>query len=257
MMKSGNDRMWWQTAFSMAAGVVGVLALPFVASPVPASWPCIAASVVIHVVYNLLLVRMYGSGEFGQTYPIARGSSPLLIALGAFLVAGEVLTPVKIAGVVLVSGGIFALGFQGRRVHLNAVPVALATGVSIALYSIVDGIGARLSGSPFGYSAWMFVLWAAVMGALYIFRYGAGNLVRSRRDIMHAAGGGTIALTGYAIVIWAMSVTQMGAVSALRETSVVFAALIARFFLNERLTVGRMTACLVIAAGGVLLGYSA
>jgi len=255
MLKGGADRMWFMVALCVVMGGTSALALPFVPFPAPASWPYLAGSIFVHVVYNLLLVRMYASGELGQTYPIARGSSPLLVTLFAFAVAGETLTPWKVGGIVLVSGGIFSLGLLGRHLSLRVVPLALLIGATIAIYSVIDGIGARLAGHSVGYSAWMFFLWAIILGGSYAARHGASVLAHSRAEMLNALGGGIIGVAGYTIVIWAMTVAPMGPVSALRETSVVFAAIIARIYLKEALTMGRMASCIAIAAGAAMLGF--
>lgn len=253
ILKSGADRNWTMTALSIGMGIAAAIVLPFVDTPALACWPYLFASVAIHVGYNLLLVRMYEHGYFGQTYPVARGSSPVLIALGAFLLAGENLSIAKLAGVCLVSGGIIALALQNRHLSVRAIPTALATGVAIAAYSLVDGLGVRVSDAPLGYSAWMFVLWAMVMTSIYLVRRGARSLVRSPTDMLTNLGGGIVAGSGYTAVIWAMSLAPMGLVSALRETSVIFAAIIARVFLKEQLSTTRLAACVVIAAGAALL----
>ncbi len=253
ILKSGADRYWTMTALSIGMGAAAAVILPFTDAPSAAAWPYLIASVAIHLCYNLLLVRMYAHGDFAQTYPVARGSSPVLIALGAFALAGESLSPLKISGVCLVSGGIIALALENRHVNIRGVPTALMTGLSIAAYSLVDGIGVRLSGTPLGYSAWMFALWALAMTAIYVAQAGAHDLIRSQKAMLTNLGGGIVAGTGYTAVVWAMSLSPMGLVSALRETSVLFAAIIARLFLKERLSATRLTACVVIAAGAVLL----
>jgi multidrug transporter EmrE-like cation transporter len=112
------------------------------------SWGYAILSALFHVGYNLLLVRTYRSGDLGQTYPIARGSSPLLVSIGAALFAGELPDPISMVGVLLVSGGIISLAFQGRRLGLDSLAYALGTGCFIGAYSVTDGIGVRLAGTP-------------------------------------------------------------------------------------------------------------
>lgn len=253
MMKSGSDRLFWMTLLCVCQGVISAVVLLVLGLPAAASLPYAVASAIVHAVYQLLLVRMYAVGDFGQTYPIARGSSPLLVTLGALVLAHEALSPHKILGVLLVCGGIFALAFQGRRFQVDRAPAALATGLSIGLYSIIDGIGARHAGNAVAFVALFSVMWAIAMPVIFIAIRGFARPHVSRRDVATGLAGGALAYTGYATVVWAMTIAPMGLVSALRETSVVFAALIARVFLNERLTPGRLGACVVIAAGGALL----
>ena len=256
LLRAGTDRLWSITVMCIAiAPVCGGLAfvLPM---PAGASWGYAILSALFHVGCNLFLVRTYRSGDLGQTYPIARGSSPLLVSLGAALFAGEMPDPISMAGVLLVSGGIISLAFQGRRLGLDSLAYALGTGCFIGAYSVADGIGVRLSGTPIGYTIWMCLLWGVVMLPVYAIIRDWRSLIRGPRETWVAAGGGIVSLIAYGIVIFAMSLGPMGPVSALRETSVVFAALIGRFFLHERLTAHRIAACIVVAIGALCIGHN-
>lgn len=254
MLKSGADRLWWMTMLCVVDGLVAAVLLLVVPPPAPASWPYIVGSAAIHVVYQFLLLRTYAKGDFGQTYPIARGSAPMLVALGGALIVSEQLSAAEWLGVILVSAGLIGLAFQDGRFHREAAPAALLTGVSIAAYSVADGIGGRLAANALAYLAWMSVIWSAAMVAIYVWVRDWRSLVqRPRRDFATAGAGGIMAIGGYGIIIWAMTVSPMGPVSALRETSVVFAALIARFFLRERLSLLRIAACVVVVLGAVCL----
>lgn len=133
---------------------------------------------------------------------------------------------------------------------------ALGTGCFIGAYSVTDGLGVRLSGAPLGYTVWMCLSWGLLAPASYIMLRDARTLVRGRQEMLVAAGGGLASLMAYGIVIFAMARGAMGPVSALRETSVVFAAVIGRIFLRERLSRYRITACLVVATGAVLIGHA-
>jgi drug/metabolite transporter (DMT)-like permease len=209
---------------------------------------------VLHVGYNLFLVRSYRVGDLGQIYPISRGSSPVLITLGAAVFAGESIAPSTMLGITLVSGGIISLAFGGRKLSVPSLPYALGTGCFIAAYSVVDGIGARLSGAPLAYTVWMCVLWGALMPAVYIGLRDARSLFTVRPGLLTALIGGLVSLLAYGIVIYAMNEAPLGAVSALRETSVLFAALIGYLFLGEALTARRLIACAVIASGTFIIG---
>jgi drug/metabolite transporter (DMT)-like permease len=149
LLRNGADRLWSMTVMCLAVALASLAATPWLPVPLPASWPYGVLSALLHVGYNLFLVRSYRSGELGQTYPIARGSSPLLVTLGAALLAGETPGPQALLGIGLVSGGIIALAFRGRRVALPGLRYALGTGCFIAAYSVVDGLGVRL-GQPHG-----------------------------------------------------------------------------------------------------------
>lgn len=255
LLRSGADRLWSMTVMCVAIAIACGLLAPFVPIPTLASWPYAALSALLHTGYNLFLVRTYRDGDLGQTYPISRGSSPVLVSLGAWLLVGEVPDGLALAGVALVSGGIISLAFQGRVIGFGSLPYALGTGCFIGAYSVTDGIGARLAGSPLGYTIWMCLLWGITAPIVYLILRGRQGWIRGARETTLAAGGGIVSLIAYGIVIYAMSLGAMGSVSALRETSVVFAALLGRMFLAERLTASRLTACAVVALGAILIGH--
>jgi drug/metabolite transporter (DMT)-like permease len=235
-------------------GVAGLALLAVAGLPAKASWIYAVASGVLHWIYVALLVVTYRSGDLGETYPVARGSSPALVALGGSLFAGEWMDPLGIAGVALVSAGIFMLAAAKGRLHAMNLPWALMTGVSIAAYTVVDGFGVRASQNWLGYTAAIFAFfiagpaWFLARSGLRFFKVGAAEAGK-------AIGGGAISLAAYGAIIWAMQASAMGAVSALRETSVVFAALLGALFLGERLTLWRIAACCIIAAGAVCVGW--
>ena len=254
LLRGGVDRLWSMTIMCVTIALVCAAAAPFLARPLAASWPYIAASGLLHVGYNIFLVRTYRSGDLGQTYPIARGTSPLLVASGAALFGGELLNATSVLGIVLVSAGILSLAFKGRRLDVSVLPYALGTSCFIGAYSVVDGLGVRLSGNAVGYTAWMCLVWGVLMPPLYIARRDVRSLWRGWGQTLVAGGGGIVSLIAYGIVVFAMSRGPMGPVSALRETSVVFAAVLGWLFLGEKLTARRLAACAVIAAGAVCLG---
>lgn len=254
LLRGGADRLWSMTMMCVAIAFVCAVAALFLSPPAPESWGCALLSALLHVGYNLFLVRSYRVGDLGQIYPISRGSSPALITLGAALFAGETITPGELLGIGLVSGGIMSLAFRGRSLSVPSLPYALGTGCFIAAYSVVDGIGARLSGAPLAYTVWMSALWGVLMPLVYIGLRDARSLFSVRPGMLTAVVGGLVSLLAYAIVIYAMSEAPLGAVSALRETSVLFAALLGYLFLGEKLTVRRMLACVVIASGAIIIG---
>jgi drug/metabolite transporter (DMT)-like permease len=243
---------------SIAIGVVSIFVVIDLPMPARAAWPYIVASGLVHIVYNVSLVRSYRRGDLAQAYPIARGSSPLLVTLGAALFAHEAIGPLHAFGIVLISGGIMALALAGRHVSRAGALAAFFTGVTIAIYTVIDGIGVRASdGQALAYTAWMFLFYW-IMPVLFIARRGFAALGSSLHDAPMGVGssivGGLVSIAAYGIVIWAMQSGAMGAVSALRETSVVFAALIGRMFLRENVDAKRWLACMVVAGGAVCLG---
>lgn len=253
-----DDRVWLLGIMSipyLVVSSVGVVVLPL---PAPASWPYIAASVVLEFAYCLSLIRAYRSGDFGQIYPIARGLSPLLVFIGALVFAHEALKPLAAAGVALVSAGIVSLAFR-RGMHFSgeSVPFALLTGFFIASYSVVDGIGARLAGNGFSYVMWVYLLWNVPQFLLvWHWRGGAAGLFGSRAQRPQVFKGmlaGVLALVAYALVIEAFRYLPIAMVSALRELSSIFAVLIGWLFMHETLSRRRVMACALVTVGAILI----
>jgi drug/metabolite transporter (DMT)-like permease len=255
VLRSGADRLWSIAVMSLASSVVSLPVALTLALPDRPSWPYILLSAALHVGYNWFLVSAYRYGALGQVYPIARGASPLLVTLGAAIFAGERLGLPTLLGVTFVSLGIVSLARGKGSARPISIATALATGIFIASYTVTDGIGARLSGNPQAYSAWLFLIDGIPMPLIYIALRGRFAIDMRSPETLKAASGGIISLVAYGLVIWAVSLGPMGPVSALRETSVVFAALIGRYFLSERLTARRLAACAVIAFGAFCLGY--
>ena len=255
LLRGGVDRGQSMLIMNITVGIAGLAMMAIAGLPSLAT-AYVIASGLIHLVYNALLVRMYRSGDLGETYPIARGSSPALVALGGSLFFTKWLDVLGSIGIGLVCIGIFMLALAKGRLHAMNLPWALATGISIASYTVIDGIGVRASGNWIAYTGGMFAfflllpLWYWVRGKRAIFALPMAEGVK-------AASGGLISLAAYGAIIWAMQANAMGAISALRETSVVFAALLGAVFLNERLTRLRIAACCIIAAGAACVGWRA
>ena len=258
MLHGNRDRFLSMTWMSIAIGAVSALAVLYLPLPPKAAWPYIVASGLVHIVYNVSLVRSYRRGDLAQAYPIARGSSPMLVTLGAAVFAHEAIGPLHALGIALISGGIMALALQGGQVSRAGALAALTTGVTIAVYTVIDGIGVRLSdGEALTYTAWMFLFYW-LMPVIFVAMRGLPALwtplQQAPMSVGSSVAGGLVSIAAYGIVIWAMQSGAMGAVSALRETSVVFAALIGRMFLKEPVSTKRWLACVVVAAGAVCLG---
>jgi drug/metabolite transporter (DMT)-like permease len=254
-LRGGSDPLWSMTLMMIAVTCVSAATLVFVPWPNAASWPYVMASAIIHTLYNLSLVRTYRSGDLGQTYPVSRGSSPALVALGAAVFAHETLNVLSVFGIALVSAGILSLAFfQGTTVRASFLPAAFTTGVLIGAYTVVDGIGVRLSGNSLAYANSMFLLWSMTMPGIFFAMRGTPPAYTKVQTLVGLSGG-IVSIIAYGIVIWAMQYGAMGVVSALRETSVVYAAIIGRVFMQETLTARRMASCLAIAAGAACLAY--
>jgi drug/metabolite transporter (DMT)-like permease len=253
LLRSGADRLW---SISVMCACCALVALPvalLLPAPARASWPYLAASSLVQVLYALFLVRAYRTGLLAHVYPVARGTAPLLVTLGAAIVAGEHLAPVSLLGVALVSGGIMAIAFGRGRPDTASLLAAAATGVMIAGYMVIDGLGVRRSGHAIAYAAWGDVISGAPMPFVYLAIRRGWPAVAWNLDLAKAAGGAVISVAAYGVVVWAMSLTPMGQVSALRETSILFAALIGAAFLKEPLTLRRLAGAAMIAGGAVAL----
>lgn len=254
-LRSGADRFWTMTVMTLAMTVAAVpvaLILPLPAE----SWSYLVGSAFFQLAYGLLLVAAYRQGELGQVYPIIRGSAPLLVTFAGLVFAGEVLLPLAMLGVGCVVIGIMLLALGKGRASLSSMLYALATGVSIAGYSTVDAIGIRISGNTAAYITWVFVLPGILLAVAFVVIRGHLRIDPRSRETVKAVGGGLVSLVSYGAVLLAYSMAPAGPVSALRETSVVFAVLIGWLFLGETLSVKRIAACLVVAAGAILIGIS-
>lgn len=256
MLRSHGDRLWSVTVMSVASTLGALPAFLLLPSVAGAAWPYIGLSASLHVGYSLVLVQAYRHGDFLQVYPIARGSAPLLVTLGAALLAGERPSAAALAGIALVSLGILSLARPAAGARPASLAYALLTGVFIACYTVSDGIGSRLSGDALAYAARLFLLYGAAMPVVFLALRRPDRHVKLRHTVSPLIGG-IVSMLAYGLVIWAMSLSPLGPVAALRETSVVFATLIGRLFLREALTLRRAGAACVIAAGAVCLGLAA
>jgi drug/metabolite transporter (DMT)-like permease len=253
ILRGGSDR-YWSIVVICATSVV--VALPVVAlSPLPArgAWPFLAISTILQDLSCLLLVRGYRDGDLAQVYPIARGSSPLMVTLGAVIVAGEHPSAVTLSGIALISGAILILALEKARPTPATLAVALSIGATIAAYTLSDGLGARRSGNVTAYTAWLFLIQGSSMPLLFAATRGWPTMAWPSADTWKAVVGGVFGLIAYGVAVWALSIAPMGRVSALRETSVLFAVVIGALFLKERPTPARILAAAMIAAGAAVL----
>ena len=279
LIKSDDDRLVTLGAIN---AVRFLLCIPIVlALPLPdrASWPYLAASSILHVGYYIFLISAYRFGDLSKVYPLARGLSPLIVAAGAYAFAGERLSPMALVGVAVACAGIASLSLGdgatpagSARVHTGAlssagdgaaqaranrrgVVFAAGTAVFIAAYTVTDAMGARLSGHVVSYVAWLSIL----DGLPMLLAAGALRRAALSRHLAARAwksmAGGALQLTAYGLVVWALVLAPMAAVSALRETSVLFAAIIGVKLLGEPLGTHRITAAALVAAGIMLIEW--
>lgn len=245
----------------MGAVVIGhfpgaLICILTVAPPAVESWPWIGAGIVLHGLYQIFLVQSYQLGDFSQVYPLARGSAPMIVAAVSVLVLGVSLSAGEALAVGLIGIGIISLALvrrgDGRRAPRAAV-LALITGCFIAGYTLADGIGARLSGSPVSFFGWI-ALGNCFTFALFLALRHPGDLRRfTRAHLRTGLIGGTASFAAYGIVVWAFTHAPIALVAALRETSIAFALLIGVFVFNERLDLTKLFATMCTLGGAALL----
>ena len=257
LVKAASDRALTIAAVASMHGLGGLVLIMLSAPPAMASWPSIAASTLIHYAYYILLFQAYRLGDLSQVYPISRGMAPAVVALGTYLIIGENLTTQGWVGLIAISAGIFFLAIQRGAAHADkrAVGVALLLGLTIAGYSIADGIGVRLSQAPMGYIGWLFLLESPVMFAI-LWRRQRDTVAFDWRVFGIGMVGGVFSVAAYATVLYVKTFAPIGAVSAIRESSVVIAALIGLVFFGERPWLGRLLSALIVATGVITLAMA-
>jgi len=251
----------------LAFGLLGaggiVVAIPLVLlAPLPRGgcWPYLLASVAIHVGYNLLLMRAYRYGEFSQVYPLARGTSPLVVTVLAAVFVREHPSPAQLAGVLVVSAGLWALVFAGRHpgriAPSPALLAAVGTGLTIAAYTTVDGVGVRASGNSVAYIGWLMLLESLGVPFFALLRRRDILAEQPRRIIVAGLLGGALSVLAYGLVLWAQTRGALAPIAALRETSVIFGAIIGAVAFREPFGRSRIAATIVVVAGIVLLNVA-
>ncbi|OQM77106.1 EamA family transporter [Manganibacter manganicus] len=260
LIKIRTDRFASITLTTLGMTVCSLPVLPFVPMPGLAAWPWIIASLVIHIGYRLYLVRAYEVGDMAQTYPLARGTAPLLTTVGGIVLVAEVPAPLALVGILLLSAGTFLMSLRGGgdigKLNGKAVSYALLTSLFIASYTLCDGIGARLASTPVSYAAWMFVcdgLFATTIGFAY---RGRRLMTTLAKEWQVGFVTGFLSAAAYGIVMWAMTKAPIATVASLRETSILFAMAISVFALGEKMTGWRGAAALSIVVGMIALRMS-
>ena len=259
LVRSASDKFLNTALVVGGAGVLTACWLPFAPTPAIGSWPYLAASVVIHVVYFSFVALSYRDADLSYVYPLMRGSAPALSAVIAAFIIHESPSASGWVGILLVSLGILLLAGDSWRsgsLRLAPIAVALANGGVIVIYTLVDGVGARLSGHPITYTGWIFFLTAFPLLAASFARQGRKAARNIRLNWGKGLVGGACTLSSYALALWAMTQAPIALVAALRETSVVFGTLIAAGFLKERVSPLRFVSIFIITAGAIAIKVS-
>lgn len=261
VIKSSGDKHTTMLAVVLGHVPAAVLVLPFAPSIDLAAIPWILAGVGLHLGYQLFLIAGYRAGDLTLVYPIARGSAPLIVTAVSIGIMGVSFTRLELLGVALIALGLVSLALvrraDGAR-NLRAVLVALCTGVFIAAYSLVDGIGARVATTAIGFWSW-----AAIGNAIALTAWTAARRKRSlalllsnRQLVLTGLAGGTASFVAYGLVIWSFTQAPIALVTALRETSIVFALLIGVGILKERLDLAKVASTLITLLGAIVLRAS-
>lgn len=251
IIRFGRDKFQGMLVLSTCQGILGVVLIFLYPLPTGQTWIWLAGSAVLHSGYKAFLTFAYMHGDLSRVYPIARGTAPMLVAvIGAFLLA-DIVAPLEYFGILLIGAGIVLMA-RGVFVHGESralLPFAFASALMTAGYSLVDGFGARVSGDAAMYVAWMFVLDGVLFLAWGLWYRGPDALPRRAGLWGLGALAGVASYGAYGIAVWAMTVAPIALVTALRETSVLFAVLIGVVFFGERADRGKLAAALLIAGG--------
>ncbi len=265
LIKVSGDRLAIMAVITASTALLVTPLLFILPIPEKASWPYLAASALIHAGYMLVLVKAYGHGDFSQIYPIARGSAPLLTALLGFVFIGEVVSGQELLGMFLIVGGIVAFALESPRKNVQqgrtkissiGLGLSLLVGLFITSYSLVDGLGARVSGNAFSFTAWTFFFDGFIVTSIAFVRR-IGQLITTlvkvwKPGILVAF----ISAIAYSLVVWSFTLSPIGLVSTLRETSVLFALLISAFLIREKFSRYRVIMSTVILLGIGMIGLA-
>ncbi|MFK7865692.1 MAG: EamA family transporter [Pseudohongiellaceae bacterium] len=258
LIKISGDRLVIMAATTAITSILTLPLLVYLPLPSPSSWVYLALSAAIHTFYMLVLVRAYGKGDFAQIYPLTRGSAPLLTAVLGLAFLRETMSATESLGMALIVAGIFALALETNKGKLqltrSALFYSLLTSFCIACYSMIDGIGVRVSENSLSFIVWMFFLNG--FGVPF-----AAFLRRPRNELMYtlkstwksAFAVAILSTTGYALVVWGFSQERIAPIAVLRETSVLFALLISYFLIKETFSLARVLIVTLILTGIVLL----
>lgn len=254
IIKAGSDKQLDTLLVICGAAIIAPLALPFVPTPAKASWPYLGASVAIHFGYFTLVALAYRTGDLSYAYPIMRGSAPLLTALVAAVTIREPLSVGAWMGIGLISAGILALtgdSWRSGRFPFASTVFGLLNAVVIMAYTIVDGLGVRLSGNAPSYIVWLFLFIPLPLLSFTLLTRPRAFRTQFRLHWKAGLVGGLCTAASYGVALWAMTLVPIALVAGLRETSVIFGTVFACFFLKEQFGAVRYVAAALVTAGGV------
>ncbi|MFF4177573.1 EamA family transporter [Streptomyces sp. NPDC001750] len=257
-----EDKLVSFTLISGGALLISAAAACFVPFPAAGAWPYLAVSAALHVVYMLLLMRSFTLGDFGQMYPIARGTAPLVVTVLAAVFVGERPDAWVAAGVAVASTGLVGLALwgirgSGGRPDWPALLAAVATGLAIAGYTTVDGVGVRAAGTPLGYIVWLMILEGLAIPAYALYRRRGVLMAQLRPYAARGLLGAALSMAAYGLVLWAQTRAALAPIAALRESSIIVGAAMGTLFFKERFGAPRLAAAGLMVVGiGLMLHTS-
>ncbi len=255
--KTGPDPFISISLIGIFGGLATMTLLPLVPTPSGELWLWIVASAVVHTGYKLFLIQAYKAGDLSQVYPLARGTAPLIVTIVSIFFLGEILNNFQIMGVLILVSGIWLMGLRGSatlgRLNGRAVFFAITTSMFIATYTIIDGLAGRIAPTVLSFLVYMTSLDGILMAMVFISARGTSGLHQIKPFWRQGLIGGIMSNTAFALSIWAMKSAPIALVAALRETSIIFAVLIARLVLREKMTGWRIAAALLIATGIIFM----
>ncbi|MCX5200702.1 DMT family transporter [Streptomyces sp. NBC_00237] len=257
-----KDQLLSFTLISGGGLLIGLAMAAFVPLPAAGAWPYLVLSAALHVAYMLLLMRSFTLGDFGQMYPIARGTAPLAVTALAAVFADEIPSGWQLAGVAVACTGLVGVALwgirgSGKKPQWAAIGAALATGLAIALYTTVDGLGVRASGTALGYIAWLMVLEGISIPVCALYRRRSRLAAQIKPFAVRGLVGAALSVTAYGLVLWAQTRAPLAPIAALRESSIIVGAAIGAIFLKERFGGPRIAAAGLMVVGiGLMLQAS-
>ena len=254
LVKSSGDRVVALAGMNLVSGTVALSLLPFVRLPTLTAMVVIGFSVVLHGAYKLALAELYGRADLSQGYPLARGMTPIVATLLGLVFLGETPAGWRIAGIVAIAAGIALLFFErgARPLTSGSFAAALAVGTTVAAYSVLDAYGVRLNGDWLGFTAWL-VACDSVAFVAYALLARKRAAATWRAAWARTLVSGVLGVVAFGVFMWALGRAQVGPVTALRETSIVFAAVIGAVLLKESMTRARYAAVAIVMAGTVAI----
>ena len=253
IVKAGKNTVLTMVLVTASAALWAVVLLPVLPSPSPESWPYIALSAALQIVYFALVARIYRIADMSQTYPIMRGAAPLIVALAGTLLLDEALSSSAWLGVCIICSGILIMLWSGGQKSREGLILALLNALVISGYTLVDGIGVRLSAASASYTLWIFLITGVAITCWATLTQWSQTRHYLRLNWHLGAVGGLGTLVSYGLALYAMTQAPVAVVAALRETSILFSAVISWLILKEHITVVRCVSVCVIAIGAITL----